>query len=66
MNRRARHERADAVFSLLLVRMIIMRAVMDSHHLDPLVLEFELIRLRRDLQRILSERGAGKKKEDYG
>jgi hypothetical protein len=40
--------------------------IMDSHDLDPLVLEFELISLRRDLQRILSGRCAGKKKQDFG
>jgi hypothetical protein len=38
---------------------------MDAHNFDPLVLEFELVSLRRDLQRILSKCGDGKKKENY-
>src|SRR5262245_49009379 len=43
---------------------LFMRAVMDAHNFDPLVLEFEFISLRRHFQRILSRYGDGKKKEN--
>ena len=46
-------------------RDLFIRSVIDAHNFYPLILEFELISLRSDFNRILSGCIEGKEKQNY-